>query len=47
MAQPSTTFRPGDLAPNFTLRDQKGLAAELASFIARGPVMLAFHRGTW
>lgn len=47
MARVSDTFRSGDVAPNFTLLTQKGVAVDLASFLARGPVLLAFHRGTW
>jgi peroxiredoxin len=47
MARPSEKLRAGDIAPNFMLRDQKGVAVDLASFIAHGPVILAFHRGTW
>jgi peroxiredoxin len=34
-------------APPFTLRTQKGDVRALADFLAKGPVLLAFHRGTW
>ena len=35
------------VAPPFELPTQKGDRRTLASFLARGPVLLAFHRGTW
>lgn len=47
MSHPSETFNPGDIAPAFTLATQKGDKRELAGFVAQGPVLLAFHRGTW
>jgi peroxiredoxin len=34
-------------APEFTLPDQKGRTRTLAEFLASGPLLLAFHRGTW
>lgn len=34
-------------APEFALPDQKGRTRTLAEFLARGPLLLAFHRGTW
>ena len=34
-------------APPFELPTQKGDRQTLAGFLARGPVLLAFHRGTW
>jgi peroxiredoxin len=34
-------------APPFTLPTQKGDMQSLAGFLAKGPVLLAFHRGTW
>ena len=34
-------------APPFALPTQKGEMRSLAQFLARGPVLLAFHRGTW
>jgi peroxiredoxin len=33
-------------APGFTLLDQKGRARTLVDFLSRGPLLLAFHRGT-
>jgi peroxiredoxin len=33
-------------APGFMLPDQKGRARSLVDFLARGPLLLAFHRGT-
>jgi peroxiredoxin len=34
-------------APPFELPTQKGDVRSLASFLTKGPVLLAFHRGTW
>jgi peroxiredoxin len=34
-------------APEFSLVDQKGRARTLADFLARGRLLLVFHRGTW
>ena len=34
-------------APPFELPTQKGEKKSLAEFLAKGPVLLAFHRGTW
>ena len=34
-------------APPFQLPTQKGELRSLADFLAKGPVLLAFHRGTW
>ena len=35
------------VAPPFELPTQKGDLQSLAGFLAKGPVLLAFHRGTW
>jgi peroxiredoxin len=35
------------LAPPFELPNQKGQPTSLVDFLRRGPVLLAFHRGTW
>jgi peroxiredoxin len=35
------------VAPPFELPTQKGQRRTLASFLEKGPVLLAFHRGTW
>lgn len=35
------------IAPPFTLPTQKGEPRSLPDFLAKGPVLLAFHRGTW
>ena len=42
-------MHPSDLttAPGFTLPIQKGEMRSLAQFLEKGPVLLAFHRGTW
>ena len=37
----------GAAAPPFELPTQKGALRSLSGFLARGPVLLAFHRGTW
>src|SRR3954468_6158760 len=34
-------------APPFTLPTQKGEMRSLTECLAKGPVLLAFHRGTW
>ena len=34
-------------APPFQLPTQKGDARSLAQYLEKGPVLLAFHRGTW
>jgi peroxiredoxin len=34
-------------APPFTLPTQKGDLRSLDDFLQKGPVLLAFHRGTW
>jgi len=33
-------------APGFVLPDQKGRTRSLVHFLSRGPLLLAFHRGT-
>jgi hypothetical protein len=33
-------------APGFVLPDQKGRVRSLIEFLSRGPLLLAFHRGT-
>jgi hypothetical protein len=48
MSKPeSATLKPGDRAPLFTLPNQKGVAVSLEAALAKGPVLLGFHRGTW
>jgi peroxiredoxin len=34
-------------APPFELPTQKGDMHSLSEYLERGPVLLAFHRGTW
>jgi peroxiredoxin len=34
-------------APPFELPTQKGVRQSLAQLLENGPVLLAFHRGTW
>jgi peroxiredoxin len=43
----STTLKVGDRAPLFTLPNQKGTPRTLSECLAKGPVLLGFHRGTW
>jgi peroxiredoxin len=43
MAHPS----PLRSAPPFELPTQKGEMRSLAQLLEKGPVLLAFHRGTW
>jgi peroxiredoxin len=47
MRHESDTLKPGDKAPPFTLPTQKGEPRTLAELLAAGPLLLAFHRGTW
>jgi peroxiredoxin len=35
------------IAPPFELPTQKGEMRSLSQFLEKGPVLLAFHRGTW
>jgi len=35
------------VAPGFLVTDQKGRARSLPDFLARGRLLLTFHRGTW
>ncbi len=41
------TLVPGTAAPAFTLPSQRGGTRSLAGYLAAGPLLLAFHRGTW
>jgi peroxiredoxin len=43
----SETLTPGDRAPEFALPSNRGDQQSLADYLARGPVLLVFHRGTW
>ncbi len=47
MRSESDTLRAGDRAPAFELKTQKGATRTLGDFLAAGPLLLAFHRGTW
>jgi peroxiredoxin len=38
---------PLKTAPPFELPTQKGEMRPLARLLEKGPVLLAFHRGTW
>ncbi|MGE0025193.1 MAG: peroxiredoxin-like family protein [Hyphomicrobium sp.] len=39
--------RPGEPMPEFLLPDERGRLHSLEGFTARGPVVIAFHRGHW
>jgi peroxiredoxin len=41
------TLVPGTPAPAFELPAQSGGTKSLAEYLALGPLLLAFHRGTW
>jgi len=43
----STTLKPGDAAPDFSLPSNRGDRHVLSNYLTLGPVLLAFHRGTW
>ncbi len=47
MPRGSDTLRVGDKAPEFSLPTQRGEPRPLRDFLRQGPVLLAFHRGTW
>jgi peroxiredoxin len=47
MRHESDTLKVGDRAPVFSLPTQKGTVRTLADLLAAGPLLLAFHRGTW
>jgi len=47
MLKHSTTLTPGATAPDFSLPTNRGDQRTLAEYLAHGPVLLAFHRGTW
>lgn len=35
------------VAPSFALPDSRGVVHTLDEFLRHGPLLLAFHRGTW
>ncbi len=37
----------GSTAPDFSLPTHEGARKSLGEFLERGPLLLAFHRGTW
>jgi peroxiredoxin len=39
--------KPGEAMPDFLLPDENGRLHSLADYLARGPVVIAFHRGHW
>ena len=47
MRHESDTLKVGDEAPAFSLPTQKGTVRTLEDLLAAGPLLLAFHRGTW
>lgn len=42
-----STLELGSAAPDFSLPTHEGERRSLGEFLARGPLLLAFHRGTW
>ncbi len=44
---PSQGLRVGDIAPNFTLKNQHGEDVTLDSLLRKGPVVLTWYRGGW
>lgn len=40
-------IKKGDRAPDFTLPEARGGSVTLSHLLTRGPVVLAFYRGTW
>jgi peroxiredoxin len=47
MLRRSDTLQVGDRAPGFMLPSNRGDRQSLEQYVSRGPVLLAFHRGTW
>jgi peroxiredoxin len=47
MLSRSDTLASGDPAPAFALPNNRGVVQSLQDYLARGPVLLVFHRGTW
>jgi peroxiredoxin len=47
MSMMPTVVRAGSPAPDFSLRNTRGEARSLCAYLAAGPLLLAFHRGTW
>jgi peroxiredoxin len=47
MSTEGTVVTVGSPAPPFTLPTSSGQPRTLAEYLARGPVLLAFHRGIW
>ena len=47
MPTTSAALRAGDRAPSFSLATPDGAVRSLESYLAKGPFLLAFHRGTW
>jgi len=41
------TPKVGDKAPDFTLKNTKGLEVTLRELLKKGPVVLGFYRGHW
>jgi peroxiredoxin len=41
------SLKTGDLAPAFSLPDQRGETHRLAGYLEQGPVILSFYRGGW
>jgi peroxiredoxin len=44
---PDPGLRPGDIAPDFALRNAGGKRVRLYDLLSQGPVVLTFYRGIW
>jgi peroxiredoxin len=44
---PDPGLKPGDIAPDFTLRNAYGKRIRFYDLLQRGPVVLTFYRGIW
>jgi hypothetical protein len=42
-----TTLNVGDIAPSFSLKNQKGEVIESTKLLAKGALVLTFYRGFW
>ena len=40
-------LKVGDKAPDFTLKDHKGIEKRLQDYLADGPVIVTWYRGGW
>ncbi|RKP46535.1 peroxiredoxin-like family protein [Trinickia fusca] len=45
--QASRALKVGDLAPQFSLKDQNGNEVSSVDLLAQGPLVITFYRGVW